>query len=297
MRQAWVVVNPTKVEDAAALRAQVEPALRAGGWAVTWCATTPADPGGGLAGAAVRAGAGLVVACGGDGTVMACAGALAGSGVPLALLPAGTGNLLAHNLGLPVAPADALEVVVHGAVRRVDVGRVEGGGCFTVMAGMGFDAAMMQGAPDGLKRRLGWPAYAVSGLRRLRDRRMRLWLTVDDDPPRRVRARTVLVGNVGTLRGGVTLLPDARPDDGLLDVLVLAPRTLRDWAAVATHLLRRRRGDTGQVSRHRARRVRVEADRPEPRQLDGDPLAPGRRLDVRVDPGALLVRVPAPEAR
>lgn len=297
MRRAWVVVNPTKVEDQAALRAQVEPALRAAGWTVTWRETTPADPGQGLATDAVRDGARLVVACGGDGTVMACAGALAGTGVPLALLPAGTGNLLAHNLGLPVAPADALEVVVRGVERTLDVGRVEGGGCFTVMAGMGFDAAMMQGAPTRLKRRLGWAAYAVSGLRRLRDRRMRLWLTLDDDPPRRLRARTVLVGNVGALRGGVALLPGARPDDGWLDVLVLAPRTLRDWVGVATHVLRRRRDGNGHVSRHRARRVRVEADRPEPRQLDGDPLAPGRRLDVRVDPGALLVRVPAPETR
>jgi diacylglycerol kinase family enzyme len=92
------------------------------------------------------------------------------------------------------------------------------------MAGMGFDAAMMEEAPEGLKKRLGWVAYLVSGAKHLTDRRMRVTLLIDDGAPQHVLARTVLVGNVGTLQGGVPLLPDAEPDDGVLDVAVVSPR-------------------------------------------------------------------------
>jgi YegS/Rv2252/BmrU family lipid kinase len=231
-----------------------------------------------------------VVICGGDGTVMACLGALAGSGLPVAIIPVGSGNLLARNLGIPLGLDDSLATVIGGVDRRIDLGRVDDEP-FAVMAGMGFDAAMMADTTAGMKRAVGWPAYAASGLRHLRDPVMRVQLRIDDGPTLRRSARTVLVGNVGQLEGGLELLPGAAADDGLLDVIIVAPRTLRDWLRVAYRIIRRHKHDR-HLERFRGASISIEADRPVPRQMDGEVIGEGRRIDVHVEPGALVVRVP-----
>jgi diacylglycerol kinase family enzyme len=254
--------------------------------------TTPEDPGGGQAADAVRRGAEVVFACGGDGTVMACAGALAGTGTALAILPSGTGNLLATNLGLPSAVSDGVRVAVAGARKLIDLGHCERT-YFTVMAGMGFDAQMIDGTSERLKARVGWPAYVLGALRRLRERPERVRIRLDGGVPLTRRARTVLIGNVGRLQGGIPLLPDAQPDDGWLDVAVLTPHTLGHWLAMAWGVLRRRR-DVRRMETFRARHVEVFSTRPQPRELDGDLIEPGRTLDVTVRPGALLLCVPEP---
>ena len=219
MMRAAIIVNPAK-SDVADLREQVDKTLAAAGWSTSlWLETTPEDPGRGMAHAAVEAGVQLVVICGGDGTVMACLHTLVGSDVPVALLPLGTGNLLARNLGVPTQLEDALAVAVDGVDRRIDCGRV-GEQPFAVMAGIGFDAAMMADATEGMKRFAGWPAYVAGGLRHLRDPMMRVRVRIDDGPPMRRLARTVLIGNVGRVQGGLELLLDAEADDGLLDVVV-----------------------------------------------------------------------------
>ncbi|MYT19707.1 diacylglycerol kinase, partial [Streptomyces sp. SID7760] len=185
----------------------------------------------------------LVVVCGGDGTVRACADVLAGSGIPLAIVPCGTGNLLARNLGLPSAPAAALEEGLSGQAVGLDVGRLEGDGLtptrFVVMAGAGFDAAMVRDASERLKARLGWVAYVVAALRHLRDPRMRLSIRLDGGAPLERRARMVVIGNVGSLQGGLPLLPDARPDSGRLELVLLDPRGPGGWLAAAGHLASR----------------------------------------------------------
>lgn len=293
--RAAVIVNPAKA-DMPDLRELVDNTLAAAGWSTPlWLETTPKDPGRGMAEAAVAAGVQLVVICGGDGTVMACLGALVGTDVPVALVPLGTGNLLARNLGVPTRFADALAVAVNGVDRRIDLGRV-GDQPFAVMAGIGFDAAMMADATEDMKRFAGWPAYVASGLRHLRDPVMRVRLRIDGGPPLRRPARTVLVGNVGRLQGGLELLPDAAVDDGLLDVVVVAPRTLRDWIRVGWRVLRRHRTQDRHLERFRGRSVLVEADRIVPRQMDGEVIDDGRSLDARIEPGALVVRAPQPVA-
>jgi YegS/Rv2252/BmrU family lipid kinase len=294
MSRAAVIVNPSKIldEDPAAFRADLTDGLKRAGWAEPlWLETTVDDPGAGQAQEAVRQGVDLVLVHGGDGTVMWTVTGLAGSEIPLGLLPAGTGNLLARNLDLPQQFDEALEVALAGATRRIDVGEI-GDRCFVVMAGMGLDAAMMEDAPEGMKKRLGWAAYVVSGAKHLTDRRMRVTLQLDDDAPQHVLARTVLVGNVGTLQGGIPLLPDAEPDDGVLDVAILAPRGLGEWLSVAWRILTRHRRRDRQLACYRARRVSVRTHHRHPRQLDGDPLEPGNALTVSVRPGALLLRVP-----
>ena len=291
MMRAAIIVNPAK-SDVAHLREQVDKTLAAAGWSTSlWLETTPEDPGPGMAQAAVEAGVQLVVICGGDGTLLACLHTLVGTDVPVALLPLGTGNLLARNLGVPTELDDALAVALDGVDRRIDCGRV-GDQPFAVMAGIGFDAAMMADATEGMKRFAGWPAYVAGGLRHLRDPMMRVRLRIDDGPPMRRRARTVLIGNVGRLQGGLELLLDAEADDGLLDVVVVAPRTLRDWIRLGWRVIRRHRRRHPHLERFRGRSVVVEADRIAPRQMDGEVIDDGRNLSARIQPGALVIRTP-----
>ena len=172
-----VVVNPVKVPDMDFLRRTISSGLAEAGWPEPiFLETTPEDPGGGMATKAVEEGAELVFACGGDGTVMACVTALAGTGVAMAVLPAGTGNLLAANLGLATDPATGLQVALDGGRRKIDVGVLAGDGgdrCFAVMAGMGFDAQMLEGTSETAKKRIGWLAYLGGAFKHLRDRPMR----------------------------------------------------------------------------------------------------------------------------
>jgi YegS/Rv2252/BmrU family lipid kinase len=288
--RAAIIVNPAK-SDVAEVRDQIDETLAAAGWSPSlWLETTPEDPGRAMAEAAVAATVQLVVVCGGDGTVMACLGGLADSGVPVAIIPVGSGNLLARNLGIPLGLDESLATAVDGEDRRIDLGRL-GDQPFAVMAGMGFDAAMMADTTEGMKRFAGWPAYVVSGLRHLRDPVMQLRMRIDDGPTLRRSARTVLVGNVGQLEGGLELLPDAAADDGLLDVVVVAPRTLRDWLRVAYRVARHRTRDR-HLERFQGHTISIEADRMVPRQIDGEVIDDGRRIDVHIEPGALVVRVP-----
>ncbi|MGR6318150.1 diacylglycerol kinase family protein [Micromonospora soli] len=288
-----VVVNPVKVTDLDQFRRTVDGALDVAGWpAPTWYETTVEDPGRGQTEQAVEAGAEVVFACGGDGTVMACVTALAGTDVALAVLPQGTGNLLAANLGLSNDLAAGLEVAVERGMRRLDVG-VVGDQCFAVMAGMGFDAQMLDSTSERTKKRIGWPAYVVGAAKHLRDRPMRVSIRIDGGPPLRRRARSVLVANVGRLQGGVRLLTDAEPDDGWLDVAVLTPRTLRHWLAMGWALVRRR-GSVPRMEVLRGRRVQVTSNRAQPRQLDGDLIDPGRSLTAEIRPESLWLCVPRP---
>ncbi|GAA3938713.1 diacylglycerol/lipid kinase family protein [Actinoplanes auranticolor] len=287
------MVNPVKVPDLDELRHTITDVLTAQGWPEPmWLETTVDDPGAGQATQAVRDGAELVFACGGDGTVMACVTALAGSEVALAVLPAGTGNLLAANLGLSADLATGLEVVLQGGRRRIDVG-VVGEQSFAVMAGMGFDAHMLDATNDTAKKHIGWLAYAAGATKHLRDRPMHLRITLDDKPAFTRRPRTVIVGNVGRLQGGMRLLNDAQPDDGLLDVAILSPRTLRHWAALGWGVLRRKQR-VPSMETYTATRVQISSRRAQPRQLDGDLIDPGKDLTVTVRPKALLLCVPQP---
>jgi YegS/Rv2252/BmrU family lipid kinase len=290
--RAAVIVNPAKLGDVARFRGQVRAAMAERGWGEPmWLATTPDDPGEGQARTAVKDGADLVVACGGDGTVTACAAGLAGSRTPMAVVPAGTGNLLARNLGLPLDVRGALEVALAGVNRELDVG-VANGRPFLVMAGLGLDAQMLGSTSEPLKKRLGWVAYVVAGLRHLRDRPMRVTLRADGGPPERRRASAVIAGNVGRLQGGLTLLPGAAPDDGLLDVVVLTATGWAGWLAVLAQVALRR-GAGGPVTRGAFRELRIDADREYPWELDGELMGSTRQLAVAIRPERLLVRVPA----
>lgn len=299
-----VVVNPTNIHDPTALRVLISRVCGELGWASPlWLETTVEDPGGGQTRMALSAGADVVLACGGDGTVRQVAQVLAGSGTALGLLPTGTANLLARNLAMATGDmAKATRIALSGNNRAIDVGRVliDNQGeehVFLVMAGVGFDAEIMAGAPSELKARLGPLAYFVSGFRALRASRAPITLVVDGrvEPCRPVR--TVVVGNCGKLVGGLVLLPAARVDDGLLDVVSIGPRSIRGWLAVTARVIARRRRGHRIVQHWQGRTVIISGESAQQAQLDGDPIGEVCALRMRIDQGALLIRVPAVAAR
>ena len=299
-----------------------------------WFDTTPEDPGIGQAREAVAQGAQVVIAVGGDGTVRAVAEGLAGTGAAMGLIPQGTGNLLARNLDLPINDLDELlKIALTGRDRPIDVGwlrvvrdesdvsddiadadpaarataQAPPGArepardhIFLVIAGLGFDAAMVADTDEELKARVGWIAYFVAGVRHLHARRMRLELSFDGSPWQRVRLRSVLVGNCGRLPGGITLLPDAELDDGWLDIGTIDTRGgLVGWAQLLGEVTMQRFGmrndlpnKVGRIDHARVRRMAVRSREPQQVQVDGDTIGSVLEVSTRVDERSLKVRVP-----
>lgn len=288
------MVNRTTIRNPGQVTAYCHRAARTAGWQPVLHCTTRYDAGAGLARDALAAGAGLVIAVGGDGTVRACAQALAGTGVPLAIVPTGTANLTARALGIPARAGAALATGFGGHERRIDLAAADGIG-YTAMAGIGVDAAVVGGTPGVLKARAGWLAYAAAGAWHALGPRAVFAVRLDAAAqPLIRRARSVVVGNAGLLPGGFGLLPDARLDDGVLDVAILGPASPLGWARVGYRIITGSRREDQQLERHRARRVEIVAATVLPREADGEMIPPGRSLTVTVSPGALLVRVPAP---
>ena len=232
----------------------------------------------------------LVFAWGGDGTVRRCIGELAGSDACLAVIPAGTANLFATNLGIPKDIERAVAIGLGGERRRYDVG-LFAGERFGVMAGVGFDAQMIRDA-DGLKERIGRAAYIVSGSRHLREKPFKAAIDVDGVQWFAGRATCILVGNVGELFGGVEVFPDAQPDDGRLELGVCTADGLVQWART---LARTARGDPTAspfVRATKARAVNVRLDRKVLYELDGGDRKKVKSFKVKIEPGALSLCVP-----
>lgn len=314
-KRVAVIVNPAKVGDLDVFKTRVLAVAAREGWKQpVWYETTLDDPGPGQAQAALEAGVDLIVAAGGDGTVRAVCEEVARTGVAVGILPHGTGNLLARNLGLPLNIRDALDVAFGGQDKAIDLATFRADAvleddpageinpdagepagtdtCFLVMAGLGMDAEIMTGVDDQLKEKVGWFAYFVSGIRALRFPAMRVEISVDDGEFKKFRARTVVVGNVGFLQAGIPLLPDAQIDDGLLDVVVLAPKRFIGWLAIVVRVLGRQRRTNERLDRLSGRKVVIRAEKPMPMQLDGDPVGAGTEITAEVQHGVLLVRVP-----
>jgi diacylglycerol kinase family enzyme len=292
MRVAAVVVNPSRVRDLDRLRQRCQRTAAAYGWAPpSFALTSKTDAGAGVTLSAIEAGAELVICVGGDGTVRECAQSLAGTDVPLAIVPAGAANLTARAVGVPAALDAALATAFGGRDARVDLATADGA-VFTAMAGIGIDAAVVGATPAAAKRLAGWPAYAGAAVSQLLRQPATFTVTLDGGEPLTRRARSVTVGNSGALPGGFAIMPDARVDDGVLDVLILAPSGLAGWLEVGLRVAVNSRGDSRQLERHRAAAVEIRADADLPRQIDGEIIASGRSLTAAVRPGALLVRVP-----
>jgi diacylglycerol kinase family enzyme len=289
------VVNGSLVRGGGRLLALCGEAAARYGWRSEFLVTEKAEAGVSAANSAALDGIDLVVAVGGDGTVRGCAEGLARTGVPLGIVPHGTANLLARTLRVPGHPKAALGVALAvtpgtgGVDRTIDLA-VADHLPFTAMAGMGLDAAVVAGTR--LKHQFGWLAYAVSGAVHLALPPARFSIRLDGGAPVERTARSVVVGNSGLLPGGFSLLPDARPDDGLLDVGVLAPHGPLGWPRLAARVLARSHHEDRMLERFQARKVEISATTPLPREVDGEVVEASHSLTVTVVPSALTVRMP-----
>ncbi|WP_345185470.1 diacylglycerol/lipid kinase family protein [Microbacterium panaciterrae] len=307
MATIGVIRNPVKLDSEDELRAAIlaqDPDAR-----IHSFPTTEDDPGRAMAQAALDAGCEIVFAAGGDGTVREVADVLAGTETALAIVPQGTGNLLARNLGVPLGGvADAVTHALRAAPRRIDVGTIDvtdgdasGPHTFVVMAGLGLDARMLVETDDDLKAKAGWLAYVKAlGVAAAATELVSAQIVLDDDEPAQARIHTLMIGNCGMIQGGITLLPDAEPDDGVLDLLLISADDAAGWfetvrTVVWDNGLRRLFGDdettsTDTVRHASAQRIRVELDVAQPFQIDGEERGEVRAFTVAVRPGVLLVR-------
>ena len=276
-----------------------------------WFTTTEDDPGTGQAQRAVEMGADVVVACGGDGTVRAVAAGLVHTAATLAVVPLGTGNIFARNLGVPLSdPPAALRLAIDGGDTAVDVGWLDvhrdldddpTSHLFLVIAGGGLDAEMVAGADDKLKARVGWLAYFFAAVAHLGSKRIAAHIRVDDGEPVLSHMRTVLMGNVGRLPGGLQLIPNASAVDGVLDVATLDARGgIVGWSELLGQVMAQNAGiedpwwgkvlRASRIDHVRCQKVDVVFDHPQKIQVDGEVLGKASEITARVDAAALTVR-------
>lgn len=296
-RRVAVIYNPIKVSDE--FRGHVEDCAARGGWSEPlWLETSEDDPGRGMARQAVADRVDLVVCAGGDGTVRIVADGLARSGIPMGIVPAGTGNLLARNLSLPMGEAAAVEVAFGEHTRAIDLialvvddRKVEH---FAVMAGIGVDAVIMDETDDDLKAKIGSAAYFVAASKALGRLPIRMTVQLDRRRPVRRRAMVCIIGNVAELRGGLSLIPGAQPDDGRLDLYIASPHKFWHWVKLVLRTVTRRAKKDDQVDQRSGTTVRIRLHGKENYQLDGDVVGEGRNLTAQIVEGALVVAVDPP---
>ncbi len=233
-----------------------------------------------------------VFTLGGDGTAMEVVDALANTGIPIGILPGGTGNLVARTLGIPLSPARAVPVLLDGVLAQIDLGRLSDGRRFAFVAGVGVDAHMISATPPALKRRFGVLGYAITAAAGvLRHRPFHVRATVDGTVIER-EASAAMIANFGTVLSElITLGPDIRRDDGLLDLCIFAPRTPFQAVRIVWRLWRRDFRDDPCTTWMRGRELRIETDPPRPAQADGEMLG-DTPLSVTVEPLAATLIVP-----
>ena len=245
---------------------------------------------------AIDWGAELIFVWGGDGMAQRTIDAAAGSDTPLALLPAGTANLLASNLGVPQDIEAAVDIGLEGERRRLDIGRINGE-AFAVMAGAGLDALMIADADGGLKDRLGRLGYIWTGLKNVRATPFDATITIEGTRWFKGTATCVLVGNVGELFGGVELFEGSRADDGLLEVGVLTATGVLETVRTVARVAVGSADDAAFARTTKAASVRVKMDRKVLYEVDGGDRTKVKSLRVDVEPSAIVVCVKGPEQR
>jgi diacylglycerol kinase (ATP) len=242
---------------------------------------------------ALADGADLVFVWGGDGMVQRCIDVLAGTDAAVAIVPAGTANLFATNLGIPKDLTAAVEIGLHGERHRFDVGTINGER-FAVMAGAGLDALMIRDADGALKDRLGRVAYLFTGAKNLRAARVDTRIRVDGDKWFKGKAGCVLVGNVGKVMGNVAAFPDAKPDDGVLEVGVVTAKGALQWSRTLVRMAAGKAEASPFVKVGSGKKIDVRFSRKIAYELDGGDRKASDRLRVKIEPGAVTVCLPVP---
>jgi YegS/Rv2252/BmrU family lipid kinase len=297
-----VIFNPVSGQgDPERRKTVIEQALAQHGYRCQHLVTTPEQGARFFAEQALRDGVDLLAVSGGDGTVIEAMSSLIGTDVPIAIFPAGTGNLLSVNLALPKEVPDGVHAALFGTKRPLDLARITAEDTegrretkyFAILAGAGYDAQVIQDADREAKKKLGIFAYLWAAVKNLRKRPVRVRIRIDDQRRwLRRRAKSVMVANMGRIQGGIDVVPESWPDDGLLEVTILKAETLRDWLGLLWSALRKRIEDDRSVEYLKARKAEVELSFPQAIQYDGEEGGRVKRFTVEIVPSAVRVMVP-----
>jgi diacylglycerol kinase family enzyme len=232
------------------------------------------------------------LAWGGDGTVMEVATAAIENGVPLAIVPRGTANAVAWHFGLPFDLTRALQVAAWGIPVEIDVAR-SGGRNFLILAGLGWDAALIASATRSMKRRFGFLAYLFGALKNLGRRPYTFRVTLDDQEPFRTRGMVAGITNLGTLAGNIRPVQPVSPSDGLLDLIVVSQANFVDFFRILFRGMTGRLHEDPRVRHYQAKQIRLVVRPLAPLQIDGDEIKGlHRELQVDILPSALTVVIP-----
>lgn len=296
-----VILNPIKARSDEA-KATIQRACLTAGWdEPVFYETTAEDPGFSQVQAALGHKPDVVVVGGGDGTVRVVAESLARTGVAMGLIPLGTGNLLARNVDLDVNDLHGnVQTALFGHQRYIDTARMgienswtghSSEHAFLVIAGIGMDAEVLADTNAGLKKTFGWLAYTEAGMRHLPGRRKKISISMDGSPDQVRNVRSILFANCGLVPGGIDFIPQAMIDDGMLDVVVMSPRSAIGWVLMYVKIMFKHSGKLPVMTVYRSGRVVIKCPEPMPTQLDGDTAGEATRVTVQVEPGSLLIRV------
>jgi diacylglycerol kinase (ATP) len=236
-------------------------------------------------------GADVIFVWGGDGTVQCCIDALAGTDALLAILPAGTANLLATNLSIPIDLEEAVKVGLHGLQREIDTGTINGEH-FAVMAGTGFDAFMIKEAGKKLKDRFGRLAYFYTGTKNLSSRRVKANIEVDGKPYFKGKVSCVLAGNVAKGMGGVEVFTNAQPDSGFLELAIVTAKNPVDWARTLGRVAQGKADKSPFVKVTRGKEFRLKFDGRFPIEVDGGARPPVKKVKLKIHPASIKICVP-----
>jgi diacylglycerol kinase (ATP) len=296
-----VILNPIKAR-ADETKATIHRACLTAGWEEpVFFETTAEDPGFSQVQAALAHKPDVVLVGGGDGTVRVVAESLARTGVAMGLIPLGTGNLLARNVDLDVNDLHGnVQTALFGHQRHIDTARMgiensrtghSSEHVFLVIAGIGMDAEVLADTNAGLKRTFGWLAYTEAGMRHLPGRRKKISISFDGSPDQVRNIRSVLFANCGLVPGGIDFIPQAMIDDGMLDVVVMSPRSAIGWLLMYVKIMFKHSGKLPIMTIYRSGRIIIKCPEPMPTQLDGDTAGEATKVTVQVEPRSLLIRV------
>lgn len=275
--RTFIILNPNAgQEDPRRIRRLLGGAFAARGASFDIVETRRSGHATDLARMAAERGYRAVCIVGGDGTLAEATAGLVGSKVPLAIIPMGTANQVAQNLQIPTGLEAAVDVAVNGTPTPLDLGRINGR-TFTLIAGAGYDAAVMAAATRPLKERWGFGAYIYAALKQAVTAAPVDFTITADDREFRVRAVSVMIANMGELFAdfipfGLPLTPQATRSwqDGLLDVVIVAPRNLPEFASVLWRAATRRFAGDDRLLHLQAREVSIVSDPVTAVQIDGD---------------------------
>lgn len=302
-----VILNPSK-NGATKLQTQFSAAVKDAGFEEPgFFETTVDDPGRQMTLDAIEAGYTVIVAAGGDGTVREVAEVLAQRDTPegeeplqMAILPLGTGNLLARNLEINVDDLrESISGAVHGEARPIDAVRIDlerpsgeiDEHVFLVMGGVGIDAEVMDDTRDDLKKKVGPLAYVEAGFRKIQGSNVPISFKVGDGNWEKRNVRSVIFANCGKLQGGFDFVPNAKVDDGLMDLVVMTPRSPIDWARIFVKTVVRVKRRIPVIEYFQGEQFSLRSVEPILAQLDGDPVGEVMGIRARILPNSLNVRV------